>query len=868
MSWKTRDFNKRREILWILMPFLFVLAITLLLYGIKQMAPFGTASLVWEDAFFQYTYYLCYLKDVFAGKGNILYSFSNGLGKTNIGLLAYYLMSPVNLALSFVEKDQLSAFIDIIIAVKFAACAGTMSFFLLRRFEGRIPKVMHFLLSVSYAWNEYTWSQCSNFMWLEGVCLLPLIMLEVYKLLRQNREIELSVLVALSVVMQWYTAGINCLFAFFYFMFELGILLCEQDECTSLKSRHDIMLFCLRKTRDFCFTMMAGTLLSAILFWPVILDLRSGKGTFDWNILNLWFRGNILSTFKHNVIGGYSTIFIASLFCGSVVVLGMIGLILNQHLNKRIRLLFAAMLLFTTALYYWQPLYVLFSLLKSADSYFYRYSYVSIAFLVMGAGYYFALPDAEKNATKLLGAGMTWAVLLCAVHFLDDHSVPTHVWCTALMMALTSFCLWMAIWKTSADAAAWSMSARLAGTVLLAVVSITELLWNGNELTKYYSWGNADFNDAYNVALDRQIRAIQEQDSGFYRISQTSSKELQHERENISASYTNALGYGYAGIASYSSCPDLGSLDFLDRAGYRNEADCASVVNTSILPVDSLLGVKYILSPYDITGYKKMGSADSLTRLALYQNNYALPMAFTMDPPEAIQQNEENQNPFEYVNALYTSLNGGEEVRVFVPAEYEMRIEDGIVTCIVTGLNERDLLYGDFAVDSEEGVLIDVNGVYSQGYNCWLAPSVFLIPVKDNQAVLTLQGENVLLLHSPQLYTVDFDALEKVVSVFRGRAVSCDYDGGRSIKLQTVAREGEQLFLSVPFNSGWKAILNGQEVPLQKAADNFIRLPLSEGYNEVLLEYHVPGMGTGIALSAFGLIMLWILWQKQKKPCQ
>lgn len=863
----------------ILLPVGFVFAATLALYRIKGLSPFGSSSLVWDDAYFQYTYYLCYLKDVFAGKNSVLYSFSNGLGKTDIGLWAYYLNSPVNLFLPFVEKSQMTAFIDVSIALKMAVCAGTMGYFLSRRFEGRISHVIQILLSCSYAWSVYNWSQCSNFMWLDGVYILPLMLLGVYKVVRENNGVFLAVSVAVSIIVQWYTAGINCLFAIIWFFFELALMSAERNpssvsgENTSpkqqcLNKNKGFLRFCFGKTIMFGSSMLTGVLLSALLFWPVILDLRGGKGTFDWDILKPAFRGNVLSTLKYNIIGGISTDFVASLFCGSLVVLGLMGLFINRYIRWRIKLAFVFMLILSVLLYYWQPLYGLFSLLKRTDSYFYRYSYVSSAFMIMGAAYYFAQPEKERNIYRLFAVSIGYGVMLCAIYLLDDQELPGLVFCTSLMTILTGVCIFVSEGKGKIR--------RNIGLCFLFMISMIELLWNGFELSTHYCSKNADFSDAYNVALEQQIQCIKEIEEEFCRFTQTSSKELQHQKENISASYSNALGFGYAGIASYSSCPDLSSLKFLDKAGYRSEADCITVVNTSIIPLDSLLGVRYVLSPYDINGYEKIWSPDEITTLATYRNPFALPMAFVVQYADKVRT---EKNPFEFVNDVYTSLNGGKTTRVFVPVEHEVSRTDKTITYTITGQGEGTLLYGNipmvFRVPEEmqnfqeeqklETVsMLDVNGYYTQGYSQWLSPSVFLIPTDGGQSVIKQKISDFEPQGPAQFYKVDFTVLESIATEFRKLAADTTYDmHDRSIHLQVAGNKGKKLFLSVPWNAGWTASVNGKKVPIEKAVDTFMLVPLSEGDNQIVLFYHVPGTRTGFFLTIVGLVMLWFLWRKQ-----
>ena len=92
-----------------------------------------------------------------------------------------------------------------------------------------------------------------------------------------------------------------------------------------------------------------------------------------------------------------------------------------------------------------------------------------------------------------------------------------------------------------------------------------------------------------------QITALKNYDAGYYRISQTKVNG-EEDNINITANYNEAYGFNYWSIASYISSPSGTQLKLLSDLGYRTEGDRISIVNTSILPTDSLLGVKYVLT--------------------------------------------------------------------------------------------------------------------------------------------------------------------------------------------------------------------------------------------------------------------------------
>ena len=62
-----------------------------------------------------------------------------------------------------------------------------MGIFLRFRFENKLKPVYALMLSLSYAFMQYNLTQADNVMWLDGVYMLPLIILGVYKAVNNKK---------------------------------------------------------------------------------------------------------------------------------------------------------------------------------------------------------------------------------------------------------------------------------------------------------------------------------------------------------------------------------------------------------------------------------------------------------------------------------------------------------------------------------------------------------------------------------------------------------------------------------------------------------------------------------------------------------
>ena len=109
------------------------------------------------------------------------------MGGGNIAVFSYYLASPFNLLVAFLQKGSDPGIFTIVVILKLAMCSLTCSIFLRNRFED-LEAVIIAVLSLGYGLMEYNMDQASNIMWLDGVYMLPLILLGVSKLVRENKK--------------------------------------------------------------------------------------------------------------------------------------------------------------------------------------------------------------------------------------------------------------------------------------------------------------------------------------------------------------------------------------------------------------------------------------------------------------------------------------------------------------------------------------------------------------------------------------------------------------------------------------------------------------------------------------------------------
>ena len=334
--------------------------LVLLLFIKNQIIPFGENSFASMDAIIQYLDFFAYFKDVLAGQNTIDYTLTKGLGGSGVAVFSYYLASPFNLLVAFFAKEDLIVFFDLVVALKIILASATCAVFLNCRFKCENVDVKRIafiaLLSTSYAFSQYAIAQSSNIMWLDGVYMLPLILLGVYRAVNFRKPIVLIICVTLSIMFNWYTGAINCLFACVWFFVEYFI---NSDKRT-VKHFFKTGFF-------FGFTMLAGVLISCVLLLPTIGVLSLGpRGSLGLReLLDSHLLGYALSFFDSYTIGATSSKANVSIYAGCLPAIFCFATFLSKQISKRTKIVLGALIAFIIAAFYWSSLYFVFSLFSS-----------------------------------------------------------------------------------------------------------------------------------------------------------------------------------------------------------------------------------------------------------------------------------------------------------------------------------------------------------------------------------------------------------------------------------------------------------------------------------------------------------------------
>ena len=257
-----------------LIPF-FGMLLVMLINGYK---PFGKYSMLYSDMYHQYYPFFAAFRRALRSGDSLLYSWNVGMGMDYLGLISYYLASPLNLLSVLVPEGWLLSYFSLLMPVKLGL-AGLFFALMLKKLYGKndFSLALFGSLYALCAWAlGYQW----NIMWLDTFALLPLVILGEIALLRQRKFILYTLMLFLSIYANYYIGFFTCIFvALVFFCYEI----CRPHGAK--KFFHDLFLMAV-------FSAIAIGM-TAIMTLPALAALQTTQSSV--NNFPTGFRLNIVS---------------------------------------------------------------------------------------------------------------------------------------------------------------------------------------------------------------------------------------------------------------------------------------------------------------------------------------------------------------------------------------------------------------------------------------------------------------------------------------------------------------------------------------------------------------------------------------------
>lgn len=332
---------RRKSALWGLAAFLLPALLFFIVLWLGGFYPFGEKSMLVMDMRDQYVAFFASLRDALFGDNSLFFSWSRSMGGNYWGILTYYIASPLSFLTLFFSVENMPIAIEILTILKIGLCG--LSFFifgsyLAKKGDGLLsgdnirPFVL--ILSLCYALMSYNMVYSLSLMWLDGVILLPLILLGIEKLMDGKKGLLYLIMLSMLLVSNYYTGYMVGLYTGMYMLFRVFTSMTK----TTWK---DSLLKLLR------FTVLS--LLSIGMAAPVIFgswkDLTQGKlatggegYSVDFSQTNFEQPGD---WFDKLINGNYDSITnsgLPSVYCGYIVLALSFAFLVMRFVRLRERI--------------------------------------------------------------------------------------------------------------------------------------------------------------------------------------------------------------------------------------------------------------------------------------------------------------------------------------------------------------------------------------------------------------------------------------------------------------------------------------------------------------------------------------------------
>ena len=188
----------------------------LFLMLVAGYSPFGKYSMLYSDAYHQYyPFFKAFRKALLSGD-SLLWSWDVGMGMDYLGLVSYYLASPLNLLSVLIPESWTLGYYSLLVPIKLGLASLFFGIFLKQLF--RRDDLSLVIFGTFYGMCAWAMGYQWNIMWLDTFALLPLVALGTVQLLRDKKFLLYTVSLFLSVISNYYIGFFTCIFVLLLFI--------------------------------------------------------------------------------------------------------------------------------------------------------------------------------------------------------------------------------------------------------------------------------------------------------------------------------------------------------------------------------------------------------------------------------------------------------------------------------------------------------------------------------------------------------------------------------------------------------------------------------------------------------------------------
>ena len=662
-------------------------------------------------------------------------------------------------------------------------------------------------------------------------------------------------MIALAVITNFYTGYMLCIFSVLYFWCYLLLISERKCEVGTILQYHIASLM--------------GGMLAACVALPTFFALNGGKANSDLKALLA----------DKTVLLGYSDL-VRALFCGEISESQMVAgkpLIYGSDLaivfavyyflfakeNKKSKIAYVLLITVLAVSFKYRNLNCMWHGMQYPMGSPYRFSFLFV-FILIELAYRGFLVWEEGTERNKLTYKIIYVVGLTLFLYVGFYTLyETGFWLNFLLMGIYILLI---------------IFGHKKGKIIFLLVLAPELIGNADNLylnsAAYQSTTSVEWDDY----IDKMSPLVEQVkiDKDFFRTVLTGDARFANN---------DGLLWNVYALESYTSLEKKTTQLLAKNLGYGYSINFGISYGTGASSTsDALLGVRYLISskqystPYEAV-YEKNG-------LTIWKNKAEFPMAYLVDN-SALKIEPEELSLFDYENELLQSLSVEYDVDVFSVGSLEIdHIQNAILDeneKYVRG-NESEESYIAYRVKILENgctyLQDDMSGVSRvemilNGKRKDLSEQTGALKKlgnltsKDQVYIRFYLGEGEEFSGESLALAVErADVLETYAKMVQAQNVDVKMKEEQNIVVQctNVAKEDQYLMISIPYDIGWHAYVDGEKVEIMETDHQMLIIPIKKGTHEIEIKYVPKGLRAGISISiiALGLMICKIY---RKKGC-
>lgn len=813
--------------------FLVPFIITFIGFALIEVWPFGDGTVLIIDSIHQYLPFYTVFHDKLVSGESLFYSFKGGFGFNFWATAAYYLASPINFLMVFIPTPNVADFMDYAIVFKIGLCGGTFSWYLHKRDPER--KFQPVIFGAMFALSNFLIGYYFNLMWLESIAMLPLVMYGIEKIVRGGKGWPYGLALFYSIWCNYYIGFMVCIFSVLYMITQFAA------------RRHMSGKDFLRRFLKYAVYSLLGGGMGAMVLMPAFASLSSSEAMQGNSFPQyIKFYTNFIDMMMQHFAAAHpinisNTQVGLNAYCGVAVMIMVLLYVLDGKIDIREKIGKVALTAFLMLSFSLNVLNYIWHGFHQQNGLPNRFAFIYIALLLIMSY------DAMKHVREM----KPWAVMIsCAAPLIfctalvaggrTDEEYGVWNWLTPGLLAVyTVFFLLQNLWKRKAEFFTVIMSALL--LVEAGVHALYGIHYNDNVTRSIYLADQASYKTLM-ADVDK---------STFFR------SEIDAQRMRNVTMYA-----GGNSTVMFNSTMLQSVTDFCDAIGMEARTNKNGYNGVTKL-MNDVFGIKYVLSAnakdtsdtlYQFTKVKSDGN------LTMFENDNALAIGFMADEDIRFWDvSSQTENPIDVQNDF---VNLATDVDSLYILDRTIDAEDGQTYDIKVPDDKQVYVYCPERVES---ITLDTPE-YTKTYTTY-TDHLYVINSSgdENIAHLTIDLKETQTTVPLYIYTCPNSTYQEVVDYLSRSQMTNVKTTGSSLTGQISAEKDGILFLTVPYEDGWKITVDGVEVTPMKIAGTMIGLELTAGDHEISMKYTPAGFKTGLVLSILCAVLFILTVRRENR---